>query len=99
MLFDIEADPFEQFNLADEYPDVCREAVVRLFNWTNRQLAASHHKTDPLWTVLREGGPFHARDDDHSTLRQYLIRLRKTGRAAQAERLKERHPHLRALDC
>lgn len=98
MLFDLDADPHEQFDLAKEYPEVCRDAIVRLFNWTNQQLASSHHKSDPMWTVLREGGPFHARDDDHETLTQYLTRLRVTGRIDQLERLKERHPHLRTLD-
>ena len=43
---------------------------------------------DPMWTVLREGGPFHVRGQ----LPAYLARLRATGRAERAEKLARAHP-------
>jgi len=44
---------------------------------------------DPLWTVMREGGPLHARGH----LKEYLERLEATGRAEGARILRERHPN------
>jgi len=41
----------------------------------------------PIWTVLREGGPWHTRGH----LREYLERLRETGRTEWAERLSAAH--------
>ena len=43
--------------------------------------------TDPLWTVLGEGGPFHARGH----LDAYLKRLRETGRADGAAKLEAKY--------
>ena len=44
--------------------------------------------TDPMQTVLGEGGPWHVRGH----LRAYLERLRATGRGDWAERLEKQHP-------
>lgn len=44
---------------------------------------------DPMWTVLKEGGPFHA----NGHLPMYIEeRLLPTGRIEAAEKLKKRHP-------
>jgi hypothetical protein len=43
---------------------------------------------DPLWTVLREGGPYHARD----RMAPYLQHLRDTGREWAIPELMRRHP-------
>ena len=97
MLFDLAADPHEQHDLAPARPDIVREAVYRYARWHDTQMEkltrihAPDVAEDPLWTVMREGGPFHARADGSS--RQpadfdgYLQRLRDTGRAAGADRL------------
>lgn len=42
---------------------------------------------DPLWTVLREGGPWHVRGH----LKEYLERLRETGRGDWADRIAADH--------
>jgi hypothetical protein len=42
---------------------------------------------DPLWTVMREGGPLHTRGH----LASYCERLRQTGRAHHADALEARH--------
>jgi hypothetical protein len=44
--------------------------------------------TDPLWTVMAEGGPAHTR----GALPAYLERLRADGRGALADALAARHP-------
>jgi choline-sulfatase len=105
MLFDLENDPHEQTNLADQHPELCREGLWRLGRWHDAQMHKmseySTDTTDPLWTVIREGGPFHARLLRHYEGRRqtegpqkfeaYLERLEKTGRADGAAALRERH--------
>lgn len=87
MLFDLASDPHEQRDLAAARPDVTRDARARLEAWHAEAMRASRHATDPMWTVLREGGPYHVR----GRLPAYLDRLRATGRAAHADRLAARH--------
>jgi len=44
--------------------------------------------TDPLWTVMKEGGPYHARGQ----LKKYCEHLKKTGREWAIPELQKRHP-------
>ena len=88
MLFDIERDRHEQHNAAAEHPDVCRQAVYLLNEWHDAMMHSMIGQADPLWTVLEEGGPYHAR----GMLRAYCERLEATGRGEAAARLRERHP-------
>ncbi|MFD2329598.1 sulfatase [Cohnella sp. GCM10020058] len=62
MLFDLKSDPFEQRDLAGERRDICKEAVYLLNEWHDGMMASMPYDTDPLWTVMREGGPYHAKD-------------------------------------
>ena len=88
MLFDIEKDPHETQNVASQFPDVCKDAVYRLNNWHDKMMLTMDHE-DPLWTVLREGGPHHAKGH----LKDYVERLQATGRGGTAvDELKHRHP-------
>ena len=90
MLFDVEADPHEQRDLAPARPDLCREAAWRLLAWHDAMMRTmpEGYDTDPLWTVLKEGGPEHARGH----LAAYCARLEATGRAWAIPELKRRHP-------
>jgi hypothetical protein len=99
MLFDLCADPHEQNNLAEHRGDLCREGTFRLADWHDAQMhkmaAASSDVIDPLWTVIREGGPYHAgfsagRPDAERFL-QYLKRLEHTGRAEGAAALRAKY--------
>ena len=76
LLFDVEADPFEQHDRAADRPEVVEHALAVLADWSSDALARSHHGTDPLWSVLTGGGPWHSRVD----VPWYLDRLRATGR-------------------
>ncbi len=102
MLFDIENDPHEQHNLADSRPDLAREGLWRLSRWHDEQMHRlarnASDATDPLWTVVREGGPFHARltNPGHPVggiegLKAYLKRLENTGRSDFAQKLREKY--------
>ena len=105
MLFDVERDPFEQADVAQKFPEVCHEAAWRLARWHDAQMAkmaAGHIEVvDPLWTVIAEGGPFHARLGDgknpgspyggNKGLLKYLERLEATGRADGAKALRKKY--------
>jgi len=101
MLFDLANDPHEQDDLAARRPDIVREGIWRLARWHDAQMrrmaAHSSDVTDPLWTVIREGGPFHARLHNQGNpggvegFRRYLARLEATGRADGAAALRARH--------
>jgi arylsulfatase A-like enzyme len=96
MLFDMEHDPFEQDDMANTRADICREGSWRLERWHDAQMqelaSDASDVVDPLWTVIREGGPLHARHaGPHSPLPAYLERLERTGRGESAAALRERY--------
>ncbi len=91
MLFDLQNDFFEQENLAPEKPEICAEACRYLTDWEQQQMLKSHCDVDPLWTVIREGGPYHTLKCDGP---KYAERLKETGRSAGAERFRQRHQEL-----
>ena len=89
MLYQVEQDPHEQRDLATQQPDVCGQGARLLEDWHAQMMSTMPHGVDPLWTVMREGGPEHARGQ----LRQYCERLAATGRGHAIPELKRRHPH------
>ena len=50
-------------------------------------ITVSDSQIDPLWTVMREGGPYHTQGH----LAEYLKRLEATGRSEGARKLRERY--------
>ncbi|MBI2438384.1 MAG: sulfatase-like hydrolase/transferase [Lentisphaerae bacterium] len=89
MLFDIERDPHEIDNLAAARSGEVDKAMRILDAWTAEEMRRSKRAEDPLWTVMREGGPYHARFNSPG-FEQYLQRLRGTGRSHFAKILLER---------
>jgi choline-sulfatase len=87
MLFDVEANPHEQHDLAGRHPDVVGEAAALLLDWEAEQMRRSRSGVDPLWAVIAEGGGYYTRD----RLGPYLKRLRATGRAEVAMRIAAAH--------
>ena len=90
MLFNIKADPHEQNNLAKERSELCKEAVYKLNQWHDEMMKTMHIScdVDPLWTVIKEGGPYHAK----GALAEYCKYLKKTERAWAIPELKRRYP-------
>lgn len=88
MLFDAVSDPHEQHDLAQARPDLVGEAMSRLTEWEAEMMRTATTPRDPMWTILREGGPFHTRGE----LPRYLQRLRATERGEWADRLAAAHP-------
>jgi len=87
LLFDLEADPHQQRDLARGEPGLVKHARERIARFVDTAVSAGSGGVDPLETVLREGGPAHVRGQ----LQAYLARLRATGRAERADRLERRH--------
>ncbi len=90
MLFNLDEDSHEQVNLAEEKPAICNEAKSRLMDWHDEMMRTMPYKEkeDPLWTVMREGGPFHAKGH----LKNYIKYLKDTNREEVIPELKKRHP-------
>jgi arylsulfatase A-like enzyme len=88
MLYDVATDPHEQYDLASEKEEVCRQAVYYYQDWHDRMMSTMPYDNDPLWTVMHEGGPLHAR----GALKKYCEYLEQTGRGWAIAELKQRHP-------
>lgn len=88
MLFNLKEDPFEQVNLAGQYPELCQKAVSMLLDWHDEAMFKNGDGVDPMWTVIKEGGPYHTWGE----LPAYIERLEKTGRADGASMLRDKYP-------
>ncbi len=88
MLFDLARDPFEQHDVASDRPEVVQRARSLLHEWKEDAMSRSDHGTDPMWSVLHDGGPWHSRVDPD----WYFGRLDDTGRGEWADRFRARKP-------
>ncbi len=96
MLFNLTNDPHEQFNIASSEPDTVLKGAAKLQSWHDEQMQhlvdTGAQVVDPLWTVIAEGGPFHAiHETGKSPLPKYLTRLRETGRSEGAALLEQKY--------
>ncbi len=100
MLFNLKDDPHEQHDLASIHSEISREGLWRLNRWHDTQMEKMAHTSsdvvDPLWTVIREGGPSHAclggvGVPDVKGLKLYLERLEQTGRKDGADALRKKY--------
>jgi arylsulfatase A-like enzyme len=87
MLYNVKDDPYERRDIKHEHPAICEKGAKIILDWHDAMLKKSNGGADPLWTILREGGPFHARGH----LDAYLARLRATGRAEGAALLEAKY--------
>lgn len=87
MLFNVKDDPYEQFDVKDEHPDLCAKGAKIILDWHDEAMAKVEDCIDPMWKVMQEGGPFHTRGE----LEGYCKRLEATGRADKAVLLREKH--------
>ena len=86
MLFDLDADPYQQRNLIGQRSEVLNEGRTLLARWLADNLGNAARGRDPHDNVMAEGGPFHVRGQRSG----YLQRLRETDRAALADRLEQK---------
>ena len=93
MLFDLAADPHEQNDVKEKYPEVCAKGAKIILDWHDAMMkkscasSMSSATIDPMWTVLQEGGPAHTK----GALDGYMKRLRETGREDGADRLEQKY--------
>jgi len=88
MLYNLRADPHELHDLSNERPDLLKEAVYLLNDWHDDMMSTMNFDVDPLRTVLKEGGPTHAKGQ----LKDYTEWLVQTGRGDAVPELRNRHP-------
>lgn len=88
MLFNVRTDPHELHNLAAEMPDLCARGAKLILDWNDEMMKTSRSDADPMWTVMREGGPEHCRGQ----LESYVERLRGTPREYGIELLRKQYP-------
>jgi arylsulfatase A-like enzyme len=87
MLFDLDQDPHELDDLAEKRPEVVNEGLALLERWTTEMMMTSDCAEDPLWRVMREGGPLHSR----GAMERFCECLRREGRGHHAEDIEARH--------
>lgn len=87
MLFDLEKDPYEQEDVKDKHQNICEKGAKIILDWHDEQMMKSPYEVDPLWTVMKEGGPYHT----WGSLDDYIVRLEKTGRKDGAKLLKMKY--------
>jgi len=87
MLFDLENDYHMLNNLAKTHPEILNKGLKLLEKWHKGMMERSDMETDPMWTVINEGGPSHTRGE----LKKYLRRLKRTGREDMIEVIKNRN--------
>ncbi len=83
MLFNVKDDPYEQKNLKDTHPEICAKGAKLILDWQDEMMACSESIIDPIWQVISEGGPYHARGN----LDRYIQRLKDTNRGNHAAAL------------
>ena len=76
MLFDYEKDFHMTTNLVSNKPEIVTEGLKFLDEWSRIMMEDSKSEIDPMDTVIKEGGPYHTRDQFNS----YIKRLNKTRR-------------------
>jgi len=76
MLFHVKEDPHQLHDLSSQRPDLCARGAKIILDWVDAQMKTSIYDVDPMWTVMREGGPYHERGE----LPAYAQRLMGTPR-------------------
>ena len=87
MLFNLAEDIYEQNDVKAAHPDIVAQGAKIILDWHDDMMKKSSYAVDPLWTVMREGGPMHTIGE----LDRYLVRLEETGRAEGAVRLRAKY--------
>lgn len=87
MLYNVREDPHEQHDVKDQHPELCAKGAKIILDWHDEQMMKSDSQIDPMWTVMKEGGPFHTKGN----LDEYLKRLDETGRTEGADRLRKEY--------
>lgn len=88
MLFNVVTDPQERYNMAETHPELVHKAESILFQWHDEMMDKKKEKIDPMWEIIRDGGPFHTKNK----LPAYCEYLKKTGREHYVKMYQEKYP-------
>lgn len=88
MLYHLKEDPYQQKDVKEQYPEICAQGAKIILDWHDEQMIKSNSTIDPMLTVLKEGGPYHAHE---SMLGYYINRLEQTGREEGANKLRKKY--------
>lgn len=88
MLFNVKEDPHQLNDIAVDHPELCAKGAKIILDWVDEMMKKSNYAVDPMWTVMREGGPEHAR----GALEAYIKRLTGTPREYGVELLRKMYP-------
>ena len=88
MLFNVKEDPHQLHNIVKERPDLAAQGAKIILDWVDSNMKVSIYDTDPMWTVMREGGPEHSRGE----IGAYAQRLAGTARDYGVAALAEKYP-------
>lgn len=88
MLFDLDNDKHQTQNIAESNPELCGRGARYLEKWVADMMRSSDYAADPLWVVMKEGGPFHAKGQK----KYYTDSLREQGREADAAAIEKLYP-------
>lgn len=86
MLYNLKEDVHEQHDVKEKYPEVCVKGAKIILDWQDDAMSTSRYTEDPMWVVMSEGGPYHAKGH----FEEYRNRLYNTGRVEAAKRLSEK---------
>lgn len=89
MLFNVKTDPHQLQDIAEQNPALCAKGAKIIIDWVDDMMKKSDYPTDPMWTVMKEGGPEHAR----GALENFIKRLTGTKREYGIELLHKRYPN------
>lgn len=89
MLFNVKTDPHQLNNLANAHPELCAKGAKLIIDWVDEMMKKSCYAIDPMWTVMKEGGPEHSR----GALENYIKRLTGTKREYGVALLRELYPN------
>jgi hypothetical protein len=87
MLYNLKDDVYERNDVKKTHPEICMKGAKIILDWHDAMMKKSVSEIDPLWTVLKEGGPFHT----VGQLEGYIKRLHRTNRSEGAAELAEKY--------
>lgn len=89
MLYNVKTDPHQLNDIALNHPELCAKGAKIIIDWVDTMMKKSDYSIDPMWTVMKEGGPEHTRN----ALENYIKRITGTKREYGVELLRKMYPN------
>ncbi|GHH97905.1 sulfatase family protein [Neobacillus kokaensis] len=86
ILYDLENDPHQTINVAQEYPEVVEKMYFRLSKWVEGNISKNGVGKDPMREILASGGPFRYLEPQ-----DWILRLENAGWHKEAEEYRRKY--------